>query len=435
MKLSFATILFSGALLISLLIYPLQKACALPAPEDEGNNSGSIRENVKGEQIYLLSVTPEQAARLTDKEKQSLLTRFINCYGLLLYGAEPQQALELMLRAQKVFPGERMIAVNLSGAYATMGDYDKSLEYALQAINEKSPQLQKGDEARLIAIAYNNAANACLNKRDLEQAKEHLKKALELQPDMGGSLYLMGELLCGQESYESSTEYFKRAFSVDPDEANPDDYFLYALALGKSNRMKEATETIMNGERKFPLTPGMHLNVASMLFNDKRYAAALYELHLELLLFKGTDRYYQNEVDQYLKDVISGATGDKNNPDYEEVSAFLKLAKGVTPGQVEEIIGKSSTKHFLLNVFLAEAYAAKGDLDKAKSIYERVILDAPYFVPAYVELGDIYTTLGDKQNADNLYEQAVRLMPDNWKVKELLKNRPDLMPNTLDLRQ
>ena len=116
------------------------------------------------------------------------------------------------------------------------------------------------------------------------------------------------------------------------------------------------------------------------------------------------------------------------NADYEEVSLLLESLKNLTPEKMEKTIEKSQTKPFLLNVFLAEAYSGAGNKEKARLLYQKVLAEAPYFIPAYVELGEVYEEEKDNDNAVMLYKKAVKLMPDNWKVKALLKEHPELSP-------
>lgn len=412
-----------------------QRVCSSHMSDDELRKSATEKapdslDPAGAEEAFLGSLSVEQVKRLSDKERRDILTRFVNSYGNCILRNQPDRAFEIILKAHGLFPDERVILVNLSGSYSARRKYEKSLEYALAAIEETQAQLSGEDENSLIALAHNNAANACLRMGQTDAARGHLEKSLALKPDLAGSNYLMGEILSEKEEFAQSVHFFSRAFDEAEGSANPEDYSLYARALGKTDRRNDAVDMMKRGTDRFPLYPGMHLNLASMYSAEKRFAEALYELHIELLLFTGTERYYRDEVNQFLKGVIDSVMNDRTQPDYEEVTVFLKVSRKLAPELIEEMIRKSRTKPFLLQVYLAEAYAAQGDLEKARRAYEMVMLEAPYFVPVYIELGEVYQRLKDNDKAENLFRQAVRIMPDNWKVKALLKTRPDLLPRS-----
>jgi|GEM_PF-7008742 tetratricopeptide (TPR) repeat protein len=377
---------------------------------------------------YLLNLTVEQAGAMDEKAKTSLLARYQDAFSRLIQQRKVQQALDMMLKANQIFPSEQIVMLNVSGCHAMMDDWQKSLDFALKALDVTQPQIHKSDSATVIAAAHNNAAQAYMKMKSSGKAIEHLKKALELQPDMGGSNYLMGEVLAEEGKHEESTVYFGKAFTVSPKSANPEDYSYYGYALGKCGKKKEAIEISKQGMERYPLYPGMHFNYASMLSADKRNAEAIYELHVELLLFRGSGRYDTEQVLQFMGGLMKEVLGSTGSPDHEEVTLLLASIKTQTSLNVLKTIEKSSSKHYLLNVFLAEAYANEGKNAMAKVQYQKVLADAPFFVPAYVEMGQIYEAEKDMDNAVMLYKKAVSLMPDNWKVKALIKEHPELAP-------
>ncbi|MHC9539683.1 MAG: tetratricopeptide repeat protein [Vulcanimicrobiota bacterium] len=395
---------------------------------DTGETSEPPKGTADSEEAYLLSVTPEQAEKLDEKDKVELLKRYLGAYSSLYTGGSRQRAFELILKAHQIFPAEQAIALNASGGYAMMNDWEKSLQFALKVIDEKSPQLRKGDNITIMAAAHNNAAQAYLKMKNLDKGIEHLKKALELQPDMGGSNYLMGQALTEAGKCKESIDFFRKAFSVSPGTANPEDYSYYGYSLGKCEKRKEATEIAKSGMERYPLYPGMHFNYASMLSAENRYAEAIYELHVEILLFRGSGRDDTDNALRFMAGLINEVRNNPKNADHEEVSLLYESIRKSSPDKVEKLIEISSTKPFLLNVFLAEAYTGAGNYGKAKLLYQKVLAEAPYFVPAYVELGEIYEKEKDTDNATMLYKKAVKLMPDNWKVKALLKEHPELSP-------
>ncbi|RKZ58456.1 MAG: hypothetical protein DRQ44_14680, partial [Gammaproteobacteria bacterium] len=61
-------------------------------------------------------------------------------------------------------------------------------------------------------------------------------------------------------------------------------------------------------------------------------------------------------------------------------------------------------------------YAAKGEYDKAIAAYKKSIQLEDVFVPAYINLTDLYRSQGDDAAAEMLLKKAIELAPKNADV-------------------
>lgn len=57
---------------------------------------------------------------------------------------------------------------------------------------------------------------------------------------------------------------------------------------------------------------------------------------------------------------------------------------------------------------LANCYSNLGDIERAKEIYQKILLDSPQRAGIYVQLGHTYKTAGQYQDAVNAYQQAYK---------------------------
>lgn len=59
---------------------------------------------------------------------------------------------------------------------------------------------------------------------------------------------------------------------------------------------------------------------------------------------------------------------------------------------------------------LSQIYKILGDRDKAKSFLQNVIYLDPYFVLAYIELGELWEDEGDSKNAKKMFSTALEIL-------------------------
>jgi hypothetical protein len=77
---------------------------------------------------------------------------------------------------------------------------------------------------------------------------------------------------------------------------------------------------------------------------------------------------------------------------------------------------------------LGNIYETKGQPERAAAEYAMEIKNTPYYANAYRNLANIYYRQGDKEKAGKLWEQALRLNPDDMVVRKLLdmlKEKPE----------
>jgi tetratricopeptide (TPR) repeat protein len=69
---------------------------------------------------------------------------------------------------------------------------------------------------------------------------------------------------------------------------------------------------------------------------------------------------------------------------------------------------------------LGGLYIAQGEFDAAKSALGRAIEINPRFVPAYVNLADLYRVLKDEINAEKTLRRALEVVPDSPVIHHVL---------------
>ena len=110
-----------------------------------------------------------------------------------------------------------------------MADIDKAIELS------KKPN----------ATYYSQKAWIYLEKKDYPNAKEYLKKALQINPNDGYALGLLVCMASENEAYDTVIKYSRRLFKYDPSSRyNHALYAMYARALYKKGKKKEALKQI-----------------------------------------------------------------------------------------------------------------------------------------------------------------------------------------------
>jgi tetratricopeptide (TPR) repeat protein len=122
---------------------------------------------------------------------------------------------------------------------------------------------------------------------------------------------------------------------------------------------------------------------------------------------------------------------EKNNMDiditaYEEIEKLISSLKlYVADKKIDKLLDKHSDDLYLL-FFKARIYYHKGDLDKAKSILESIVTEAPDFFSALNNLCVVYCELGEYDSALKLLEDTVSSTSYDYDV---VRNLADLYLN------
>jgi tetratricopeptide (TPR) repeat protein len=127
----------------------------------------------------------------------------------LNHGGKYEEAVGLYQRCQELRPGDPEVLNGLAFSLMNAERFDEALQ-TLEGV------LARG-AGELEATTYNNLAACLMNMGRLEEAHQHARRAVELNPaDFAASFTLAG--ICGElERWEEAKQFFGRAFELSPE--------------------------------------------------------------------------------------------------------------------------------------------------------------------------------------------------------------------------
>lgn len=141
---------------------------------------------------------------------------------------EYPEAIVEFQKALKKKPDSPSLHYALGNVYWLSGQNDKAI-VQFKAELEMSPQ---------DAVATWKLGNIYLQKREFDKALPYLKKAVKMSPDLGQAFVDLGKLYMQTHRPKEALPYFQKAVQMDPDE--PDPRYQLAMAYRSLGNMAEA---------------------------------------------------------------------------------------------------------------------------------------------------------------------------------------------------
>lgn len=218
------------------------------------------------------------------------------------------------------------------------------------------------------------------------QAEKILNKSIELYPDGYAAYVYLGQVSSYRHDFRKTIEYARKAIELKPEKSIP--YGVLGDAYIELGMYEDA-------ERAY-LTASM---IAPGFFSGTR-TAQIRDLKGDT---KGAIELMNNSIQ-----TASGQDLPAENIAWAKVmlgSFYFKTGELEKAEKSYEQALQTFKDHYLAIEHLAEVYVAKGDYQKAASLYERALElnPKPHF---YLELGEVYEKLGRPQKSKELYGKA-----------------------------
>jgi tetratricopeptide (TPR) repeat protein len=178
-------------------------------------------------QMYM-KLAQETLKRLEVQAPDSYLTNLVS--GQLLESMENYDgALAQYSKAVEKEPGFRGAHYNIGNIYWLEGKWD-------QAIVELTREISADPYH---CLAHWKIGNCLINlNKEPDQAMDHVKKALEICPNLAQAHLDLGRLLAGNGEYSQAIARYHRVVELNPEESSV--HFLLANAYRRLGRMEEA---------------------------------------------------------------------------------------------------------------------------------------------------------------------------------------------------
>ena len=199
-----------------------------------------------------------------------------------------------------------------------------------------------------------DAGKSHLEDGEYDLAIENIEKAIALDPQRAELYYYLGCVYDKTDNYKLAIDLFQKAIDLNPNQKEA----YCAIALIYQLIYRQYEEAILYYER--------------LLSIDDKYFAAYYSLG---------DIFYKNEK-------------------YDKTIEILKT--GISKGCEEAAIYNN----------IGAAYDALNDLDEAGNYFKQAIRMNSRYIPAYVNLANLYFNQKEFQQALDTCQEVLILYPD-----------------------
>lgn len=290
--------------------------------------------------------------------------------NILLANNETDKAIDSYQKAVSGIPEDILSYYNLGLAHLRKGNLESSLQNFKRVISHaernSSPSLENRS---LQARSYAQIGQIYFEKGKMDEAADHLHKAIRFAPEKSRYLYNLGIIYLHRQELEQALAYFQKALAAS--EKSPQVYRSLALAFEKINREDLAINSL---QKALLINPG---DIES--------------------LFRLGDIHHKN--------------GDL----LEAADSFRKITNLTQANlQTEEALIK-----------LASVYLDMERRNSALDVLERAVQLRPESTMAYLMLGRVYEKSGRRDLAIASWKKALSLAPHGHLRKKILERKEE----------
>lgn len=190
---------------------------------------------------------------------------------LLVSTGKAAQAEPLLRRHLQRFPGDILANHLLSFALMQMDKCEQAIFFAEKAAAARPQDAAMWDVLGTILVQ--------LGKK--EPARDAFRKAVELDSTSAGIWNGLASVLTQLGEFEEALQAYERAYALAPD--NIPFICNFAYALGEASRPEDAINLLRKAAAKFPNSPELRVQLASILnYSDRVSREEVFEHHLTL---------------------------------------------------------------------------------------------------------------------------------------------------------
>ncbi len=313
---------------------------------------------------------------------------------------------------------------DLGDAYLTRGDAERAEPLLRAAITQPS-RLYTNNVAPVLGMIYANLGQIALARGQAKDAITHLQRAVDYAPTAARARFMLASAFSVMGDADRSLREIRAAFDIDRAAALPDDYLLLARSLNRSGNVTAAIDTMESAVKRYPFDLDMRTEHAAMLRAGRQSTMALCELLYAQMLIHPGDPHAPAIADGIarIRAELDAATPEPP-PDLEMLFSFLDDA---STGQydealptIQEVVGVNPSA-FVPRLLLGHTYAATGRLGAAEALLTRLVVEDPSSVPALAELANLYFTQQRADSARRIIDQALKLDPENPRLREVVE--------------
>jgi len=318
-------------------------------------------------------------------------------------GDIPASAKDLEL-ADSIYPRSPQLKLQLARVYLRSGDSARAENRLSQAINLE-PDL---DPAIMLM------AELQIRKADFTAASGSLTDVVRRRPNLEPAYLLLARADLAENNFDGALDLYRRAEALFP--RDPQAPYWAGCAFLRRNRPEEAYREF---EKSVAIEPRYQDAQKMLVELDLRAGRGIdalkrvydliekYPLSAVPLILRSEVRVTQHDLAGAEDDLSQAIELEPKSQSAYVLLARLYLLSHDRPralDQLTKLAGRTSSSNALLQIGMIHANLK--EYDAARTAYEKVLATEPRFVPALINLANLYGD--DLGNLDRAYEMAER---------------------------
>lgn len=353
----------------------------------------------------------QEGAKKFPKDKHQYQKRLVE---VLVKQNKRDEAVQLVSEVLKEDPKDsEAIAIRASLSLLT-----GTREQLQSAINDLQTVLSRTPDNPVLRY---NLGRALLAKQDWDAARLQFEEAIKLRPDYLLPRITLAQMMLQNREFGKVVQTVQEILVYDP--SNLAARLLRSRALIGLGDVKQARDELGKTSKQYPELPEARLQVAALDLQDKNFRDA--EDSFRKLYSQFQDpRAFMGLIDTYVAQGQSGTAlkllRDElaKAPDRVEYRvAIANISVGTKDYKTAESEYKAVLDKFPRNsqvwLQLSETYRRAGEIDNAINAAIKAQELAPTNPSAHLQKALLYDTSGKKPEAKPVYEQVLRLQPNN----------------------
>jgi len=302
----------------------------------------------------------------------------------------------------------------------------KNYDNSIQKYQEALVIYEKIGDSSILAETLLNYARLLQKLNRNEEAEEHYKKAIQINPKYSELYMNYANLLLKLDRLKEAEECYKRAIQINPPKYS-ELHLEYANLLLKLDRLNEAEEHYKQAIQINPKSSKLYLNYANLLLKLDRIneAEKYYKQAIQIDPYSSRalklKRIKEAEIN-YKRAIQKNPTASEAYLNYANLLLKLDRIK-----EAEEHYKKAiqiNPKYGKAHLNYANLLLKLDRIKEAEKHYKQAIQTNPKYSEAYLNYANLLLKLDRIKEAEGRYKQAVQTNP---KYSEAYLNHANLL--------